>query len=84
MAHFQYTHYYSKKHVCSVCYAMYHKLDILRNEARNTANYFVLHPEKIKEEIRNYENEIGRAFEAQEMEERMIFSPEFYKKLEEY
>lgn len=48
MAHFKYTHYYSKKHVCSVCYSMYHKLDVLRNEARNTVNYFVLHPEKIK------------------------------------
>lgn len=63
---------------------MYHKLDVLRSEAKNTVNYFVLHPEKIREEIRNYENEIGRAFEAYEMEEKLIFSEEFYKKLEEF
>lgn len=83
-SHFHYAHFYQKKQVCGICFAMYNKLDHLRNEARNTMNYFVKNPGQITDEIQKYENEIGIAYDNYKMEDKQVFSEDFYQRLEKF
>jgi hypothetical protein len=63
---------------------MYSKLDHLRNEAKNTVNFFVKNPDQMEEEIQKYENEIGKAYDNFSVEDKKVFSQDFYDNLEHF
>jgi hypothetical protein len=63
---------------------MYSKLDHLRNDAKNTVNYFVQNPDQMIEEIRKYENEVGKAYDNYEVKDRRVFSKQFYRSLDQF
>ena len=61
LSHIQYAHMYHKKKVCSICYAMYNKLDSYRtHHGNNRKNAFLNSPELIKEEVKRYLAERGK------------------------
>lgn len=82
--HLNYVHFFQKQQVCQICFAMYNKLDHMRTDSQDTINYFVKFPEKIQEEINRYETEIGKAYDVLELQDRKVFSEDFYQDLKNF